>query len=104
MVQHTKAEGGSELQFHMQTGKLHIRSDKQTAFPQAPLRWMGWDVGGNSRTGQQVSSFVAGLSKRISAFLRLEAFLREYFYQKAIILTNMYMTRCMVIKSNGLYV
>ena len=76
VIQHTKAEGGSELQFHMQTGKLHIRSDKQTAFPQAPLYWdeMGWGVGGNSRTRQQVSSFVSGLSKRISAFLRLEAF------------------------------
>ena len=44
---------------------------------------MGWGVGGNSRTRQQVSSFVSGLSKRISAFLRLEAFFEGMLSSKS---------------------
>ena len=66
----------------------------------------GWDGmwGENSRTGQQVSSFVAGLSKRISAFLCLEAFFagmlssKSYDFNKYIYTLHKLFRKCHTFK------
>ena len=74
VVQHIKAEGGWIAISYANC--TFVLTNKQP-FLKLPSTGMRWDVGiwgENSKTGQQVSSFVSGLSKQMSAFLFLASF------------------------------
>ena len=63
VIQHTKAEGEVNCNFICKLANCTFVLTNKQPFLKLPSAGMRWDVGGISRTGQQVSSFVAGLSK-----------------------------------------